>query len=71
MSLNPEPGVILVPPRMVEILHALVRDYADATGQPADECRRLVEIAVLTRGVRMMQEQVVVERETAVRMGWV
>lgn len=63
--------MIAVPPRMVEVLSQLVADYASATGQTAKECRRLVEVAVLTRGVRMMQEQVEVERETSRRMGWV
>lgn len=70
MSGNPENMLIAVPPNMARALDKLVADYAAATGQTVEDCRRLVEIGVLTRGVRMMVEQVEVERKTAKRMGW-
>lgn len=70
MSNNPDRVLVAVPPNMVRALDKLVDDYAAATGQISDECRRLVEIGVLTRGVRMMAEQVEEERKYAERMGW-
>lgn len=71
MSCNLEPGLLMVPPNMVAVLHRLIGNYAKATGQTVDECRRLIEIAVLTRGVRMMEEEVQVQLKHAERMGWV
>ena len=71
MSGNPEKVVIAVPPNMAAALEKLVADYAAATGQEVAECRRLVEIGVLTRGVRMMTEQVELELATSRKMGWV
>lgn len=70
MSENPERIVIAVPPRMVALIEKLVADYAAATGQEVAECRRLVEVGVLTRGVRMMVSQVEEERKLSERMGW-
>lgn len=70
MSENPIQVVIVVPPNMAAAVEKLVADYAAATGQTVDDCRRLVEIAVLTRGVRMMGEQVEIELATSKRMGW-
>lgn len=70
MSENPAKVLIAVPPNMALVLEKLVTDYAAATGQEVAECRRLVEIGVLTRGVRMMAAQVEEERKTAERMGW-
>jgi hypothetical protein len=70
MTGNPENVVIAIPPAMVVALEKLVADYATATGQEVAECRRLVEIGVLTRGVRMMAEQVEVEAKTSRKMGW-
>lgn len=70
MSGNPEKVMIAVPPNMVAVVEKLVADYAAATGQTVDECRRLVELGVLTRGVRMMATQVEEERKHAVKMGW-
>lgn len=70
MSANPSQVVIAVPPNLAGAVKKLVSDYAAATGQTVDDCRRLVEIAVLTRGVRMMGEQVELELATSRRMGW-
>lgn len=71
MTGNPGNILIAVPPNMAAVLEKLVADYAKATGQEPAECRRLVEIGVLTRGVRMMTEQVDVELATSRKMGWV
>lgn len=62
--------VVVVPPSMVEALLGVVDGYATATGQPANECRRLVEVGVLTRGLRAMQVEVEEQRKLAERMGW-
>jgi hypothetical protein len=70
MSGNPERVAILVPPTMASALDKLVADYAAAVGEDPAECRRLVEVAVLVRGVRMMREEVEAERKMAERMGW-
>lgn len=70
MSGNPEKVVIAIPPNMVTALEKLVADYAAATGQEVADCRRLVEIGVLTRGVRMMAKQVEEEAATSRKMGW-
>lgn len=62
---------MLVPPMLSAALDRLVADYAAATGQQPEDCRRLVEIAVLTRGVRTVTEEVENERAHAKRMGWI
>lgn len=68
---NPEKVFIAVPPGMVLAIEQLATDYAAAIGESAADVRRLVEIAVLARGVRMLREQVEAERKHAERMGWV
>lgn len=70
MSENPERVFMLIPPAMAVALDAVVVGYAAATGQTAEECRRLVELGVLTRGVRAMQVEVEEQRKLAERMGW-
>lgn len=70
MTTTPARVSVLVPPTMAAALAKLVADYAAAVGETPEECRRLVEVAVLTRGVRMMQEQVEAERKYAEKVGW-
>lgn len=65
-----EIAVIRLPPAMAAPFEKLVADYAAATGQPVSEIRRLVELGVLTRGVRAMQVEVEEQRALSERMGW-
>jgi hypothetical protein len=62
--------VIVVPPALVAAISQVTADYARATGQTEDECRRLVELGVLTRGLESMRRQVELEEQTARKAGW-
>jgi very-short-patch-repair endonuclease len=62
--------VILVPPALVAAIKNVTTDYANATGQTEEECQRLVELGVLTRGIEAMRRQVEIERATARKAGW-
>lgn len=68
--MSEETTVVRVPPAMVAPLEKLITDYAAAVSQPKDEVRRLVELGVLTRGVRAMQVEVEEHRKLNERMGW-
>jgi hypothetical protein len=62
--------VIAVPPALVAVISQVTADYAHATGQTEEECRRLVELGVLTRGLEAMRRQVEIEEQTARKAGW-
>lgn len=70
MSPNPEKVVIVVPPALVAAIKQVTTDYARATGQGEEDCRRLVELGVLTRGLESMRRQVEIEAATTRKMGW-
>ncbi len=70
MTENSARSTIEIPAIMVPVIAKIVDDYAAATGQPAEGCRRLVEVGVLTRGCRAMQVEVSEQRKLAERMGW-
>lgn len=70
VSTNPDPVVIKVPPALVAAIKQVTTDYARATGQGEEECRRLVELGVLTRGLESMRRQVEIEAKTTRKMGW-
>lgn len=70
MSTNPDRVVIVVPPALAAQILEVTTAYARATGDTAEDCRRVVEIAILQRGLASMREQVKVEEETSRKMGW-
>lgn len=70
MSNNPDQVVIAVPPALVAAIQQVTTEYARATGQNEKDCRRLVELGVLSRGLESMRRQVEIENETTKKMGW-
>lgn len=70
MNAKVEVESIVIPPNLVPTFDRLVTDYALAHKEPPSECRRLVEIVVLQRGVRALAEDLKANKEFGERMGW-
>jgi len=68
--MNSDQVVLVVPAALVEVIKQVTTDYARATGQSEEDCRRLVELGILTRGLESMRRQVEIEQKTTERMGW-
>ena len=70
MSAASKPTAIRLPPQLAEAFEKAVSDYAAVTGEPVEECRRVIEVAIITRGMRALREQIEAEKKHAERMGW-
>ena len=65
-----EKTTIEVPPRLELALDRLVTEYALAHREEPSACRRGVEIAVLQKGMRALEEELKANAAFGERMGW-
>lgn len=61
---------IVVPPRLVARLDAVVARLAEITGDDPDACRRIVEAGLLQRGLVSLEDDLREGGKLARRMGW-
>ena len=68
--LNTTQAAIIVPPRLLLEMTALVQVYAAQHREQPLDCIRGVELAVLQLGLRALKEQLKANAELGERMGW-